>query len=154
MDVDSAGDDDQAVRSDLAPLGLRQIGRHGGDGSILDSDVADSGAVLSKMSMAGITVFKIAIERWPSETSQRDRPQLIRELLDELKAVAAANDRRHQGARNRAAWCARIPQVHPPTTGLLCWRPRSPGAGSHGSPGSYQVTRGARLPASPAHLCW
>ena len=39
--------------------------------------------------MAGITVFKIAIERWHSETSQRDRPQLIRELLDELKAVTA-----------------------------------------------------------------
>jgi hypothetical protein len=89
MDVDSAGDDDQPACSDLAPRGLRQIGRHGGDDSILDSDVADSGAVLSKMSMAGITVFRIAIERWPSETSQRDRPQLIRELLDELKAVTA-----------------------------------------------------------------
>jgi hypothetical protein len=46
-------------------------------------------ASVSKTSMAGITVFKIAIERWHSETSQRDRPQLIRELLDELKAVAA-----------------------------------------------------------------
>jgi len=39
--------------------------------------------------MAGITVFKIAIERWQNETSQRDRPQLIRDLLDELKAVTA-----------------------------------------------------------------
>jgi len=47
--------------------------------------------------MAGITVFRIAIEHWPSETSERDRPQLIREPLDELEAVAAANDRRHQG---------------------------------------------------------
>lgn len=44
---------------------------------------------VSKTSMAGITVFKIAIERWRSETSQRDLPQLIRELLDELKAVTA-----------------------------------------------------------------
>ncbi len=38
---------------------------------------------------AGIAVFKIAFERWISETSQRDLPQLVRESLDELKAVTA-----------------------------------------------------------------
>jgi hypothetical protein len=38
---------------------------------------------------AGIAVFRIAFERWVSETSQRDLPQLIRESLDELKAVTA-----------------------------------------------------------------
>jgi AcrR family transcriptional regulator len=38
---------------------------------------------------AGIAVFKIAFERWVSDTSQRDLPQLIRESLDELKAVTA-----------------------------------------------------------------
>jgi AcrR family transcriptional regulator len=38
---------------------------------------------------AGIAVFKIAFERWISETNQRDLPQLIRESLDELKAVTA-----------------------------------------------------------------
>jgi AcrR family transcriptional regulator len=38
---------------------------------------------------AGIAVFKIAFERWINETSQRDLPQLIRESLDELKAVTA-----------------------------------------------------------------
>ncbi len=38
---------------------------------------------------AGIAVFKIAFERWVSETSQADLPQLIRESLDELKAVTA-----------------------------------------------------------------
>ncbi len=38
---------------------------------------------------AGIAVFKIAFERWISETSQADLPQLIRESLDELKAVTA-----------------------------------------------------------------
>jgi AcrR family transcriptional regulator len=38
---------------------------------------------------AGIAVFKIAFERWVSEPSQRDLPQLIRESLDELKAVTA-----------------------------------------------------------------
>jgi AcrR family transcriptional regulator len=36
---------------------------------------------------AGIAVFKIAFERWVSETSSPDLPQLIRESLDELKAV-------------------------------------------------------------------
>jgi AcrR family transcriptional regulator len=38
---------------------------------------------------AGIAVFKIAFQRWINETSQRDLPQLIRESLDELKAVTA-----------------------------------------------------------------
>jgi hypothetical protein len=38
---------------------------------------------------AGIAVFGIAFERWIGETSPRDLPQLIRESLDELKAVTA-----------------------------------------------------------------
>jgi hypothetical protein len=38
---------------------------------------------------AGIAVFKIAFERWINQTSQRDLPQVIRESLDELKAVTA-----------------------------------------------------------------
>ncbi len=38
---------------------------------------------------AGIAVFKIAFERWVSDTSPPELPQLIRESLDELKAVTA-----------------------------------------------------------------
>ena len=38
---------------------------------------------------AGIAVFRIAFECWISETSKRDLPQLIRESLDELRAVTA-----------------------------------------------------------------
>jgi AcrR family transcriptional regulator len=38
---------------------------------------------------AGIAVFRIAFERWVDETNQHDLPQLIRESLDELKAVTA-----------------------------------------------------------------
>ena len=38
---------------------------------------------------AGIAVFRVAFERWINETSQRDLPQLVRESLDELKAVTA-----------------------------------------------------------------
>jgi AcrR family transcriptional regulator len=40
---------------------------------------------------AGIAVFKIAFERWVTDTNQRDLPQLIRESLDELKAVTAGH---------------------------------------------------------------
>jgi|GEM_PF-6841866 AcrR family transcriptional regulator len=43
---------------------------------------------------AGIAVFKVAFERWINETNQQDFPQLIRETLDELKAVTAGNDHR------------------------------------------------------------
>jgi AcrR family transcriptional regulator len=40
---------------------------------------------------AGIAVFKIAFERWINETSPRELPQLMRESLDELKAVTAGS---------------------------------------------------------------
>jgi AcrR family transcriptional regulator len=38
---------------------------------------------------AGIAVFKIAFERWVNDTSPPELPQLIRDSLDELKAVTA-----------------------------------------------------------------
>lgn len=38
---------------------------------------------------AGITIFKIAFERWVTETNQHDLPRLIRESFTELKAVTA-----------------------------------------------------------------
>jgi AcrR family transcriptional regulator len=38
---------------------------------------------------AGIAVFRIAFERWVQETNRRDLPQLMRELLEELRAVTA-----------------------------------------------------------------
>ncbi|MET7938266.1 TetR family transcriptional regulator [Streptomyces sp. NPDC005322] len=51
--------------------------------------VADPAASLA--AEAGIAVFKIAFERWISGTKQRDMSQLIKESLDELKAVTAGN---------------------------------------------------------------
>jgi AcrR family transcriptional regulator len=39
---------------------------------------------------AGIAVFRIAFERWLDETNQEDFPELIRDSLDQLKAVTAA----------------------------------------------------------------
>jgi AcrR family transcriptional regulator len=38
---------------------------------------------------AGIAVFRIAFERWVIDTGTQDFPQLIRESLEELKAVIA-----------------------------------------------------------------
>jgi AcrR family transcriptional regulator len=38
---------------------------------------------------AGIAVFRIAFERWISATDQQDLPGLIRQSLDELRAVTA-----------------------------------------------------------------
>jgi AcrR family transcriptional regulator len=49
--------------------------------------VTDPAASLS--AEAGIAVFKIAFERWVSETGEADLPQLIRASLDDLKAVTA-----------------------------------------------------------------
>ena len=43
----------------------------------------------SLASEAGITIFRIAFERWINDTSGRDLPQHIRESFDELKTVTA-----------------------------------------------------------------
>jgi AcrR family transcriptional regulator len=49
--------------------------------------VPEPGASLT--AEAGIAVFKIAFERWVTETHQQDLPRLIRESLEELKTVTA-----------------------------------------------------------------
>jgi AcrR family transcriptional regulator len=49
--------------------------------------VGEPGASLT--AEAGIAVFKVAFERWISQTGSRDFPQFIRESLDELKTVTA-----------------------------------------------------------------
>ena len=56
-------------------------------GTLRRRGIADPAASLA--AEAGIAVFRIAFERWINETSQADLPQLIRESLDELKAVTA-----------------------------------------------------------------
>jgi AcrR family transcriptional regulator len=48
-----------------------------------------TGPAASLTAEAGIAVFKIAFERWISETGQSDLPRLIRESLDELRTVTA-----------------------------------------------------------------
>ena len=56
-------------------------------GALRQRGVADPAASLT--AEAGIAVFKVGFERWVSETGPRGLPQLIRESLDELKAVTA-----------------------------------------------------------------
>jgi AcrR family transcriptional regulator len=56
-------------------------------GTLRGRGVSDPAASLT--AEAGVAVFKIAIERWIDDGSQRDLPQTIRESLDELKAVTA-----------------------------------------------------------------
>jgi AcrR family transcriptional regulator len=48
-----------------------------------------TGSAASLTAEAGIAVFKVAFERWIGETGQSDLPRLIRESLDELRAVTA-----------------------------------------------------------------
>jgi AcrR family transcriptional regulator len=43
---------------------------------------------------AGIAVFKIAFERWVKQTKRQDLPQVIRDSLEQLKAVTAATPKR------------------------------------------------------------
>jgi AcrR family transcriptional regulator len=40
---------------------------------------------------AGIAVFKVAFERWVSDPGQPDLPKIIRQSLDDLRAVTAGN---------------------------------------------------------------
>jgi AcrR family transcriptional regulator len=56
-------------------------------GTLRRRGVADPAASLA--AEAGIAVFRIAFERWVAEACQRDLPLVIRESLDELKAVTA-----------------------------------------------------------------
>jgi AcrR family transcriptional regulator len=56
-------------------------------GALRRRGTADPAASLA--AEAGIAVFRIAFARWVDETGRQDLPQLIRESLDELKAVTA-----------------------------------------------------------------
>jgi AcrR family transcriptional regulator len=48
-----------------------------------------TGPVASLTAEAGIAVFRVAFERWTTETAGQDLSRLIRESLDDLKAVVA-----------------------------------------------------------------
>ena len=56
--------------------------------ALRDRGVGESAAILT--AEAGITVFRVAFERWAEEGSRQDFRRLIREALEELRAVTAA----------------------------------------------------------------
>ena len=56
-------------------------------GTLRERGVADPAASLT--AEAGMAVFRVAFERWVNEPGQPDLPRLIRESLEELKAVTA-----------------------------------------------------------------
>jgi AcrR family transcriptional regulator len=56
-------------------------------GTLRRRGVADPAASLA--AEAGIAVFRIAFERWVEDTSGRELAQLMRDSLDELRAVTA-----------------------------------------------------------------
>jgi AcrR family transcriptional regulator len=82
----------QAVIAANAELQERELIKLASLASALASTLRRRGVsnlAASLTAEAGIAVFKIAFERWISETSQQDLPHVIRESLDELKAVTA-----------------------------------------------------------------
>jgi hypothetical protein len=56
-------------------------------GALRQRGVSDAAASLT--AEAGIAVFRIAVERWVDEANERTLPDLVRDSLDELKAVTA-----------------------------------------------------------------
>lgn len=82
----------QAVIAANADLQERELIKLASLASALASALRRRGVQNQAASLAaeaGIAVFKVAFERWVSERSRRDLPQLIRESLDELRAVTA-----------------------------------------------------------------
>lgn len=56
-------------------------------GTLRQRGVGDPTATLA--AEAGIVVFRVAFERWVGDDNQRDLTCLIREALDELRAITA-----------------------------------------------------------------
>ena len=56
-------------------------------GALRRRGVADTAAILT--AEAGITVFRVAFERWVTDAPAQDFCAIIRASLDELKAVTA-----------------------------------------------------------------
>ena len=56
-----------------------------------NADAYDGDPASPATAEAGIAVFRVAFERWINEARQRDLPRLIRESLDELKALTASD---------------------------------------------------------------
>jgi AcrR family transcriptional regulator len=82
----------QAIISASAELQERELIKLASLASALADALRQRGVddpAASLTAEAGIAVFKVAFERWVADTRKQDLPLLIRESLDELKAVTA-----------------------------------------------------------------
>jgi len=82
----------QAVINANAELRERELIKLAALASALADALRQRGATPRAATLAaeaGIAVFKVAFERWVNESNQQDLPHLIRESLNELKALTA-----------------------------------------------------------------
>lgn len=82
----------QAIIASSAELQERELIKLASLAAALAEALRERGVedpVASLTAEAGIAVFKVAFERYVEESNQRDLPRLIRESLEQLKAVAA-----------------------------------------------------------------
>jgi hypothetical protein len=82
----------QAIIATSAELRERELIKLASLGTALAEALRGRGVedtAASLIAEAGIAVFKVAFERYVGETDGQDFPQLIRESLDELKALTA-----------------------------------------------------------------
>ena len=77
----------RGIAADAGSSASSSVARRPGSVSMRQRDVKEPAASLT--AEVAIAVFKIAFERWVDETNQQDLPQLIRDSLDELKALTA-----------------------------------------------------------------
>jgi AcrR family transcriptional regulator len=82
----------QAIIASSAELQERELIKLASLASALAEALRDRGVedpIASLTAEAGITVFKVAFERWVEAADRPDLPRLIRESLAELRAVTA-----------------------------------------------------------------
>jgi AcrR family transcriptional regulator len=82
----------QAVIDANADLQERELIKLASLSAVLAGALRSRGAGETTASLAAeaaIAVFRISFQRWVRETNQRDLPDLIRDSLDDLKAVTA-----------------------------------------------------------------
>ncbi|MGH9029153.1 MAG: TetR family transcriptional regulator, partial [Acidimicrobiales bacterium] len=67
--------------------------------TLRERGVSDQAATLA--AEAGVTIFRIAVDRWAGEANEQDLPSVIRASLEELRAVTASKPKRSRQATTR-----------------------------------------------------
>lgn len=84
----------QAIISANAELQERELSKFASMSAALADTLRDRGVgdpAASLLAEMGMTVFRVAFERWIDDANERSFPQLVRESIEQLKAVAAAD---------------------------------------------------------------